>query len=99
MIFGFVFFDEWDEFKKVLDIEVECIRKVGIFIQFDMKEICVMDDGFVQYSGVLKFFIINGVIIMLLKDQEKIYCLKLSYENGVINFYSFEEFQLVFIIN
>ncbi|MEL2256394.1 TraE/TraK family type IV conjugative transfer system protein, partial [Klebsiella pneumoniae] len=51
MILGFVPSDERDELKKALDIEAERIRKAGISTQFDTKEIRVMDDGSVQYSG------------------------------------------------
>ena len=63
--------------------------------QFDTKEIRVMDDGSVQYSGVLKSSTTNGAIITPLKDQEKTYRLKLSYDNGVINLHSFEELKPV----
>ncbi|MCE2004198.1 hypothetical protein [Enterobacter asburiae] len=52
-----------------------------------------MDDGSVQYSGVLKSSTTNGVTITPMKDQEKNYRLKLSYENYVINLHSFEELQ------
>lgn len=99
MILGFVPSDERDELKKALDIEAERIRKAGISTQFDTKEIRVMDDGSVQYSGVLKSSTTNGVIITPLKDQEKTYRLKLSYENGVINLHSFEELQPVSTTN
>jgi conjugal transfer pilus assembly protein TraE len=80
-----------DVLKKALDIEAERIQKAGITTQFDTKEIRVMDDGSVQYSGVLKSSTTNGAIITPLKDQEKTYRLKLSYDNGVINLHSFEE--------
>ncbi|HBL5487352.1 TPA: conjugal transfer protein TraE, partial [Enterobacter hormaechei] len=41
--------------------------------------------------GVLKPSTTNGAITTPLKDQEKTYRLKLSYDNGVINLHSFEE--------
>lgn len=91
MILGFVPSAERDVLKKALDIETERIQKAGITTQFDTKEIRVMDDGSVQYSGVLKSSTTNGAIITPLKDQEKTYRLKLSYDNGVINLHNFEE--------
>lgn len=91
MVLGFVPSAERDALKKSLDIEAERIKKAGITTQFDTKEIRVMDDGSVQYSGVLKSSTTNGAIITPLKDQEKTYRLKLSYDNGVINLHSFEE--------
>jgi len=95
MILGFVPSAERDVLKKALDIETERIQKAGITTQFDTKEIRVMDDGSVQYSGVLKSSTTNGAIITPLKDQEKTYRLKLSYDNGVINLHSFEELKPV----
>jgi conjugal transfer pilus assembly protein TraE len=71
MILGFVPSAERDVLKKALDIETERIQKAGITTQFDTKEIRVMDDGSVQYSGVLKSSTTNGAIITPLKDQEK----------------------------
>lgn len=76
MILGFVPSAERDVLKKALDIETERIQKAGITTQFDTKEIRVMDDGSVQYSGVLKSSTTNGAIITPLKDQEKTYRLK-----------------------
>ncbi|WP_312771011.1 TraE/TraK family type IV conjugative transfer system protein, partial [Escherichia coli] len=99
MILGFVPSAERDELKKALDIEAERIKKAGITTRFDTKEIRVMDDGSVQYSGVLKSSTTNGAIITPLEDQEKTYRLKLSYRNGVINLHSFEELQPVSTTN
>ncbi|KAI3492011.1 hypothetical protein L1887_43554 [Cichorium endivia] len=86
MILGFVPSAERDVLKKALDIETERIQKAGITTQFDTKEIRVMDDGSVQYSGVLKSSTTNGAIITPLKDQEKTYRLKLSYDNAAAVF-------------
>ena len=91
MILGFVPSAERDVLKKSLDIEAERIKKAGITTRFDTKEIRVIDDNTVQYSGVLKPSTTNGAITTPLKDQEKTYRLKLSYDNGVINLHSFEE--------
>ncbi|MDV0787432.1 TraE/TraK family type IV conjugative transfer system protein [Citrobacter amalonaticus] len=99
MILGFVPSAERDALKKALDIEAERIKNGGITTQFDTKEIRVMDDGSVRYSGVLKSSTTNGAITTPLKDQEKTYRLKLSYENGVINLHSFEELKPVLPTN
>ncbi|HDR2795209.1 TPA: type IV conjugative transfer system protein TraE [Enterobacter asburiae] len=93
MILGFVPSAERDELKKALDVEAERIKKGGITTQFDTREIRVMNDGSVVYSGTLKSSTTNGAITTPLKDQEKTYRLKLSYENGVINLHGFEELQ------
>ncbi|MGU9868272.1 TraE/TraK family type IV conjugative transfer system protein [Kluyvera ascorbata] len=93
MILGFVPSSERVALKKALDVEAERIKKGGITTQFDTKEIRVMNDGAVVYNGTLKSSTTNGTIITPLKDQEKTYRLKLSYENGVINLHSFEELQ------
>lgn len=93
MILGFVPSAERDELKKALDIEAERIKKAGITTQFDTKEIRVMNDGSVVYSGILKSSTTNGAITTQLKDQEKNFRLKMSYQNGVINLHDFEELQ------
>lgn len=95
MILGFVPSAERDVLRKALDIETERIKKAGISTRFDTKEIRVMDDGSVQYGGVLKSSTTNGAITTPLKDQEKTYRLKLSYDNGVIYLHSFEELEPV----
>ncbi|MHA1163782.1 TraE/TraK family type IV conjugative transfer system protein [Enterobacter ludwigii] len=95
MILGFVPSAERDALKKALDVEAERIKKAGITTRFDTKEIRVIDDNTVLYSGVLKPSTTNGAIITPLKDQEKTYRLKLSYDNGVINLHSFEELKPV----
>ncbi|EKQ6529152.1 conjugal transfer protein TraE [Klebsiella aerogenes] len=95
IILGFVPSAERDELKKALDIEADRIKNAGITTQFITKEIRVTDDDTVQYSGILKSSTTNGAIITPLKDQEKTYQLKLSYNNGVINLHSFEELKPV----
>ncbi|WP_194208709.1 TraE/TraK family type IV conjugative transfer system protein [Superficieibacter sp. 1612_C1] len=99
MLLGFVPSAERDELKKVLDVEAERIKKGGITTRFDTTEIRVMNDNAVMYSGVLKSSTTNGAITTPLKDQEKTYRLKLSYENGVINLHSFEELRSVSTTN
>lgn len=99
MLLGFVPSAERDELKKVLDVEAERIKKGGITTRFDTTEIRVMKDNAVMYSGVLKSSTTNGAITTPLKDQEKNYRLKLSYENGVINLHSFEELRSVSTTN
>jgi conjugal transfer pilus assembly protein TraE len=95
IILGFVPSAERDALKKALDIETDRIKSAGITTQFITKEIRVTDDDTVQYSGILKSSTTNGAIITPLKDQEKTYQLKLSYDNGVINLHSFEELKPV----
>ncbi|MDP5163428.1 TraE/TraK family type IV conjugative transfer system protein [Enterobacter ludwigii] len=95
IILGFVPSAERDALKKALDIETDRIKNAGITTQFITKEIRVTDDDTVQYSGILKSSTTNGAIITPLKDQEKTYQLKLSYNNGVINLHSFEELKPV----
>ncbi|MCS3490892.1 type IV conjugative transfer system protein TraE [Enterobacter sp. SLBN-59] len=95
IILGFVPSAERDALKKALDIETDRIKNAGITTQFITKEIRVTDDDTVQYSGILKSSTTNGAIITPLKDQEKTYQLKLSYDNGVINLHSFEELKPV----
>ena len=53
----------------------------------------------VEFSGTLKSSTTNGAITTFLKPEEKIYRLKLSYVNGVINLHSFEELQPVTTTN
>lgn len=95
MLLGFVPSTERDALKKALDIEAERIKKGGITTRFDTKDIRVMTDGAVEFSGTLKSSTTNGAITTPLKDQEKIYRLKLSYQNGLVNLHSFEELQPV----
>lgn len=99
MILGYVPSAERDVLKKALDIEAERIKKGGITTQFDTKEIRVTNDGSVEFSGTLKSSTTNGTITTFLKPEEKIYRLKLSYVNGVINLHSFEELQPVTTTN
>lgn len=99
MILGYVPSAERDVLKKALDIEAERIKKGGITTQFDTKEIRVTNDGSVEFSGTLKSSTTNGAITTFLKPEEKIYRLKLSYVNGVINLHSFEELQPVTTTN
>lgn len=99
MILGYVPSAERDVLKKALDIEAERIKKGGITTQFDTKEIRVTNDGSVEFSGTLKSSTTNGAITTFLKPEEKIYQLKLSYVNGVINLHSFEELQPVTTTN
>lgn len=99
MILGYVPSAERDVLKKALDIEAERIKKGGITTQFDTKEIRVTNDGSVEFSGTLKSSTTNGAITTSLKPEEKIYRLKLSYVNGVINLHSFEELQPVTTTN
>ncbi|MBF4180604.1 TraE/TraK family type IV conjugative transfer system protein [Lelliottia nimipressuralis] len=95
MLLGFVPSTERDALKKALDIEAERIKKGGITTRFDTKDIRVMTDGAVEFSGTLKSSTTNGAITTPLKDQEKIYRLKLSYQYGLVNLHSFEELQPV----
>jgi len=99
MVLGFVPSADRDALKKALDIEAESIKKGGITTQFETKEIRVNNDGSVDFSGTLKSSTTNGAITTFLKPQEKIYRLKLSYVNGVINLHSFEELQPVSTTN
>lgn len=99
MILGYVPSAERDVLKKALDIEAERIKKGGITTQFDTKEIRVTNDDSVEFSGTLKSSTTNGAITTFLKPEEKIYRLKLSYVNGVINLHSFEELQPVTTTN
>ncbi|AEN67223.1 TraE family protein (plasmid) [Enterobacter soli] len=99
MVLGYVPSADRDALKKALDIEAESIKKGGITTQFETKEIRVNNDGSVDFSGTLKSSTTNGAITTFLKPQEKIYRLKLSYVNGVINLHSFEELQPVSTTN
>lgn len=92
MIISFVPSDERDALKKALDVEAERIKKGGITTRFETKEIRVMNEpGVVEFSGTLKSSTTNGAITTPLKDQEKTYRLKQSYENGMVYLHSFEE--------
>lgn len=71
MLLGFVPSTERDALKKALDIEAERIKKGGITTRFDTKDIRVMTDGTVEFSGTLKSSTTNGAITTPLKDQEK----------------------------
>lgn len=93
MLLGFVPSTERDALKKALDIEAERIKKGGITTRFDTKDIRVMSDGSVEFSGTLKSATTNGAITTPLKDQAKTYRLKISYKNGIVNLHSFEELQ------
>ncbi|MFP2685002.1 TraE/TraK family type IV conjugative transfer system protein, partial [Enterobacter ludwigii] len=62
MVLGFVPSAERDALKKALDIEAERIKNGGITTRFDTKEIRVIDDNTVQYSGILKPSTTNGAI-------------------------------------
>lgn len=95
MLLGFVPSTERDALKKALDIEAERIKKGGITTRFDTKDVRVMTDGAVEFSGTLKSSTTNGVITTPLKDLKKTYRLKLSYQNGLVNLHSFEELQPV----
>lgn len=99
MILGYVPSADRDVLKKALDIEAERIKKGGITTQFETKEIRVTNDGSVEFSGTLKSSTTNGAITTFLQPQEKIYRLKLSYVNGVINLHDFEELQPVSTTN
>ncbi|HDR2474413.1 TPA: conjugal transfer protein TraE [Enterobacter soli] len=99
MVLGYAPSADRDALKKALDIEAESIKKGGITTQFETKEIRVNNDGSVDFSGTLKSSTTNGAITTFLKPQEKIYRLKLSYVNGVINLHSFEELQPVSTTN
>jgi len=93
MLLGFVPSTERDALKKALDVEAERIKKGGITTRFDTKDIRVMSDGSVEFSGTLKSATTNGAITTPLKDQAKTYRLKISYKNGIVNLHSFEELQ------
>ncbi|MEW7311124.1 TraE/TraK family type IV conjugative transfer system protein [Buttiauxella gaviniae] len=93
MLLGFVPSTERDALKKALDIEAERIKKGGITTRFDTKDIRVMSDGSVEFSGTLKSATTNGAITTPLKDQAKTYRLKISYKNGIVHLHSFEELQ------
>lgn len=95
MLLGFVPSAERDLLKKALDVEAERIKKGGITTRFDTKDIRVMTDGSIEFSGTLKSSTTNGAITTPLKDQDKTYRLKISYLNGMINLHSFEELQPV----
>lgn len=99
MLLGFVPSAERDLLKKALDVEAERIKKGGITTRFDTKDIRVMTDGSVEFSGTLKSSTTNGAITTPLKDQDKTYRLKISYLNGMINLHSFEELQPVTTTN
>ena len=99
MLLGFVPSAERDLLKKTLDVEAERIKKGGITTRFDTKDIRVMTDGSVEFSGTLKSSTTNGAITTPLKDQDKTYRLKISYLNGMINLHSFEELQPVTTTN
>lgn len=99
MLLGFVPSTERDLLKKALDVEAERIKKGGITTRFDTKDIRVMTDGSVEFSGTLKSSTTNGAITTPLKDQDKTYRLKISYLNGMINLHSFEELQPVTTTN
>ncbi|WP_407437708.1 TraE/TraK family type IV conjugative transfer system protein [Lelliottia sp.] len=99
MLLGFVPSAERDLLKKALDVEAERIKKGGITTRFDTKDIRVMTDGSVEFSGTLKSSTTNGAITTPLKDQDKTYRLKISYVNGMINLHSFEELQPVTTTN
>lgn len=93
MLLGYVPSTERDALKKALDIEAERIKKGGITTRFDTKEIRVMTDGSVEFNGTLKSATTNGAITTPLKDQDKTYRLKISYENGMVTLHLFEELQ------
>jgi conjugal transfer pilus assembly protein TraE len=99
MLLGFVPSAERDALKKALDVEAERIKKGGITTRFDTKDVRVMTDGSVEFSGTLKSSTTNGTITTPLKDQEKTYRLKISYKNGMVNLHSFEELQQVATTN
>jgi len=99
MLLGFVPSAERDLLKKALDVEAERIKKGGITTRFDTKDIRVMTDGSIEFSGTLKSSTTNGAITTPLKDQDKTYRLKISYVNGMINLHSFEELQPVTTTN
>jgi len=100
MILGFVPSASRDVLKKTLDVEAERIKKGGITTRFETKEVRSMNEpGVVEFSGTLKSSTTNGAITTPLKDQEKTYRLKLSYESGLINLLSFEELQPVTTTN
>jgi conjugal transfer pilus assembly protein TraE len=94
MILGFVPSAERDVLKKALDIEAERIRKRASPPSSTRKKFAswMMAPCSTAGSEILHH---NGAIITPLKDQEKTYRLKLSYDNGVINLHSFEELQPV----
>lgn len=62
MLLGFVPSTERDALKKALDVEAERIKKGGITTRFDTKDIRVMSDGSVEFSGTLKSATTNGAI-------------------------------------
>lgn len=93
MMLSYVPSTERDALKKALDIEAERIKKGGITTRFDTKEIRVMTDGSVEFNGTLKSATTNGAITTPLKDQDKTYRLKISYENGMVTLHLFEELQ------
>lgn len=100
MILGFVPSASRDALKKALDVEAERIKKGGITTRFDTTEVRAMNEpGVVEFSGTLKSSTTNGAITTPLKDQDKTYRLKLSYESGTINLLSFEELQPVTTTN
>lgn len=99
MLLGFVPSTERDLLRKALDVEAERIKKGGITTRFDTKDIRVMTDGSVEFSGTLKSATTNGAITTPLKDQDKTYRLNISYQNGLVNLHSFEELQPVTTTN
>lgn len=99
MLLGFVPSTERDLLRKALDVEAERIKKGGITTRFDTKDIRVMTDGSVEFSGTLKSATTNGAITTPLKDQDKTYRLNISYRNGLVNLHSFEELQPVTTTN
>lgn len=100
MILGFVPSASRDRLKKALDVEAERIKKGGITTRFETAEVRAMNEpGVVEFSGTLKSSTTNGAITTPLKDQEKTYRLRLSYESGMIHLLSFEELQPVTTTN
>lgn len=100
MLLGFVPSASRDSLKKALDVEAERIKKGGITTRFETREVRSMNEpGVVEFSGTLKSSTTNGAITTPLKDQDKTYRLKMSYESGQINLLSFEVLQPVPTLN
>ena len=100
MLLGFVPSASRDTLKKALDVEAERIKKGGITTRFETREVRSMNEpGVVEFSGTLKSSTTNGAITTPLKDQDKTYRLKMSYESGQIHLLSFEELQPVPTLN
>jgi conjugal transfer pilus assembly protein TraE len=91
MLLNFVPAENRDALKKVLDVEAEYIKKGGITNRFETKNIRIVDPGTMDISVTIFPSTTNGTITTPLKQQDKTFRLKMSYENGTITLLDFME--------